>query len=392
MNELDLLRHWHPEPDVVANPNDPERARALLTDAIASDGLAVVTTVRSAPRRFAGRAVVAGVLTVAVALGGFVVANRAVDDRISRIKRVTLPAGTLRSSDLRAPMTILVVGSDSRAFVSTPEQAQAFGSPQGDNGKRADTMMLVRVTEHETIVRSIPRDLVVPDSTGAMTQLNALFDRGPAPLIDAITANLGVTVDHYVQVDFPSFIKVVDAVGGVPVEVPSRVRDAFSGLALEATGCTTLDGDQALAMVRSRHLEAWDGSRWTDASGRSDLDRIDRQQRFLSALAAHARKVVGDDPAKAVELSDRVVSSLFVDSRMSKQLILSLVARFVRDGTDGLSFATVPVMASPTNPNRLALRAPGTDIFAPSPVAPAPSSSTVRSGGSNALVPLGTAC
>ncbi len=392
MNELDLLRHWHPEPDVVANPDEPERARVLLTDAIASEDLAVVTTVRSAPRCFAGRALVAGVLTVAVGLGLFVVANRAVDDRISRIKRVTLPAGSLDSSPLQMPMTILVVGSDSRAFVSTPEQAQAFGSPQAVDGKRADTMMLVRVTKHETIVRSIPRDLVVSDGKGAMIQLNALLDRGPAPLIDAITANLGVTIDHYVQVDFPSFIKVVDAVGGVPVEVPSRVRDAFSGLALEATGCTTLDGDQALAMVRSRHLEAWDGSRWTDASGRSDLDRIDRQQRFLSALAAHARKVVGDDPTKAVELSDRVVSSLTVDSRMSKQLILSLVARFVRDGTDGLSFATVPVMASPTNPNRLALSAPGTDIFAPSPAAPAPSSSTVRSGSSNALVPLGTAC
>ena len=392
MNELDLLRHWHPERDVVATPSESEQARALLADAIASEDLAVVTTVRSGPRRFAGRALVAGVLTVAVALGLFVVANRAVDDRISRIKRVTLPAGTLDSSPLHTPMTILVVGSDSRAFVSTPEEAQAFGSPQADNGQRADTMMLVRVTKDETIVRSLPRDLVVPDGNGGTAQLNSFFDRGPAQLIDAITANLGVTVDHYVQVDFQSFIKVVDAVGGVPVEVPSRVRDAFSGLALEATGCRTLNGSHALAMVRSRHLEAWDGNQWIDKSGRSDLDRIDRQQRFLSALAGRAREVVGDDPVKAVELSDRVVSSLLVDSRMSKDLILRFVARFVRDGSDGLSFATVPVMPSPAEPNRLVLSAPGTDIFAPPPADPAPSSAPVGSGNSGAPAPLGTAC
>ena len=378
MNEIDLLRQWHPETEGITTAVERERARALLADAIASDGVAVVTTVSSVPRRFAGRALVAGVLTVAVALGLFIVANRAVDDRVSRIKRVTLPAGTLHSSDLRTPLTILVVGSDSRAFVKTPEEAKAFGSPQDATGKRADTMMLVRMTEHETIVRSIPRDLVVPDGNGGMTQMNAFFDRGAAPLIEAITANLGVKVDHYVQVDFASFIKVVAAVGGVPVLVPNRVRDSFSGLALDGTGCTTLDGNQALALVRSRHLEQWDGTRWTDVSGRSDLDRIDRQQRFLAALAAHARKVVGDDPARAIDVSDRVVGSLTVDSRMSKQLILDLVGRFVRDGTDGLSFATVPVMASPTDPNRLALSAPGTDIFAAMATAPAPSGTSAR--------------
>ena len=392
MNEIDLLRQWHPETEGITTTVERERARALLTDAIASDDVAVVTTVRSAPRRFVGRALVAGVLTVAVALGLVIVANRAVDDRISRIKRVTLPAGTLDSSPLHTPMTILVVGSDSRAFVSTPEEAKAFGSPQATTGQRADTMMLVRMTEHETIVRSIPRDLVVPDGNGGTAQLNSFFDRGPAPLIDAIQANLGVAVDHYVQVDFQSFIKVVDAVGGVSVAVPRRVRDAFSGLALDATGCTTLDGNQALAMVRSRHLEQWDGNRWIDKSGRSDLDRIDRQHRFLSALAAHARKVVGDDPAKAVELSDRVVSSLTVDSRMSKDLILSFVGRFVRDGTDGLSFATVSVMPSPTNPNRLVLSDPGTDIFAQTPAVATPSSTLVGSGNSDASAPLGAAC
>ena len=392
MNELDLLRHWHPETEEVARAGLRERARAQLVDAIAAEDLAEVTTGRSTPRRFAGRALMAGVLTVAVALGLFVAANRAVDDRISRIERVTLPAGTLRSSEVHTPMTILVVGSDSRAFVSTPEQAQAFGSPRDQIGKRADTMMLVRLTEHETIVRSIPRDLVVPDGNGGMIQMNALFDRGPARLIDAITANFGVTVDHYVQVDFRSFIKVVDAIGGVAMSVPAPVRDASSGLDLPTPGCITFDGNRALALVRSRHLEQRDGARWTDASGRSDLDRIDRQQRFLRALAVRARKAVGNDPRRAIDVSDRVVSSLMVDSRMSKQLILDLVARFVRDGTDGLSFATVPVMPSPTDPNRLALSAPGTDIFAPPPPVPPSSGMTVRPGVSHGQVPLGTGC
>ncbi len=396
MNEIDLLRQWHPETqDASATVEATARARARLADATASEDLAVVTTVPTASRRFAGRALVAGVLTVAVALGLFVVANRAVDDRISRIKRVTLPAGTLDTSHLQTPMTVLVVGSDSRAFVENAEQAQAFG-PRGDVvGQRADVMMLIRVTEHETIVRSIPRDLVVPDGHGGTTQMNAFFDRGAAPLIDAIAANLGVTVDHYVQIDFPAFIKVVDAVDGVPVFVPDRVRDAYSGLTLDATGCRTLDGNQSLGLVRSRHLEQWDGARWNDASGRSDLDRIERQQRFLSALAGRARNVVGDDPTRAIEVSDRMISSLTVDSRMSKQVILDFVARFVRDGTDGLSFATVAVMPSPTDPNRLVLSSPGTDIFASTPALAPPAGMTVPPGvshGQPPLAALGAAC
>ncbi len=396
MNEIDLLRHWHPEAqEAAATAGETARARARLAEATASDDVAVVTTVPTASRRFAGRALVAGVLTVAVALGLFVVANRAVDDRISRIKRVTLPAGTLDTSHLQTPMTILVVGSDSRAFVENAKQAQSFGSPPDQVGKRADIMMLVRVTEHETIVRSIPRDLLVPDGHGGSTQMNAFFDRGATPLIDAITANLGVTVDHYVQVDFPAFIKVVDAVDGVPVFVPDQVRDSYSGLTLDATGCQTLNGAESLALVRSRHLEQWDGNRWIDRSGRSDLDRIERQERFLAALAARARTVVGGYPARAVELSDRVVRSLTVDSRMSKQLILDFVARFVRDGTDGLSFATVPVMPSPTDPNRLVLSAPGTDIFAPTPAIAPPAGMTVAPGvspGQPPVAALGTAC
>ncbi len=383
MNEIDLLRHWHPEAHEVT-ADAPDRALARLAEAMESEAVAVVTTVRSAPRRFAGRALMAGVLTVAVALGLFIAADRAVDDRISHIKRVTLPAGTLDPSHLRTPMTILVVGSDSRAFVQTSEQARAFGSVKDQAGQRADTMMLVRLSGHETIVRSIPRDLMVSDGRGGTTQLNAFFDRGPAPLIDAIATNFGVTVDHYVQVDFRSFIKVVDAVGGVPMLVPNRVRDSFSGLVLDTTGCTRFDGNQALALVRARHLEQWDGARWIDVSGASDLDRIGRQQQFLGALAARARQAVGDDPTRAIAVSDRVVSSLTVDSRMTRRLILDLVARFVRDGADGLSFATVPVMPSPAEPNRIVVSAPGTDIFA------APSGGTY--GHPKFAPPLGRAC
>ena len=174
--------------------------------------------------------------------------------------------------------------------------------------------------------------------------------------------------------------------------IPAQVRDAYSGLDLPTPGCITFDGNQALALVRSRHLEQWDGARWTDVSGRSDLDRIARQQRFLGALAARARNVVGNDPARAIEVSERVVSSLTVDSRMSKALIRDLVARFVRDGADGLSFATVPVMASPTEPNRLVVSAPGTDIFAPPPAVPPPPGMTVRPGVSHGPPSLGTAC
>ena len=364
MNDLDLLRAWRPT-DEAASADHQGAARAAL-DAAMADGELALVTAPSVPRRFVGRALIAGMVTLALAVGGFVVATREVNNRIDHVKRVTLPAGTLDQSNLTYPMTILVVGSDSRAFVQDAAEENAFGSASNQGGQRSDVMILVRLTKSSTTAVSVPRDVMVSDGGGGTRQLNSYFDQGPQMLIEAIKANLQVPIDHYVQVNFKAFMKVVDAVGGVRMNVPQQVRDPYSGLDLAGTGCTEFNGNQALALVRSRHLEIFDGARWVDASGRSDLDRISRQQRFTRALLARTHAAMAEDLGRAVDIADAITSSLLVDSRMGRDTILELVRRFRGEGPSAWSFRTAPVAPDPADRNRLVLSGPtGEVLFAP---------------------------
>ena len=392
MNDLDLLRAWHPA-DPHPLPDDRANARAALMAAMGEGDVAVLTVPSPSPsRRFVGRALIAGVVTVALAVGGFVIATREVNGRIDHVKRVTLPAGTLDRSNLRYPMTMLVVGSDSRAFVSDPAEEQAFGSAKDAGGQRSDVMMLVRLLKDRTDVVSLPRDLMVPDGVGGTRQLNSFFDDGPAALIAAITTNFDVPIDHYVQVDFRAFIKVVDAVGGVRMNAPERVRDTYSGLDLAGAGCTTFDGDHALALVRSRHLEIFDGTRWVDGSGHADLDRIARQQRFVLALLAQTHAAVAADPTRAIRMADAVTRSLVVDSEMSRDTILDLVRRFRADGPSSWNFATIPVVPDPVNRNRLVPGAKDPTLAFFGWAMSGPSGSDLPGAKSGTPLPLGAAC
>ncbi|MEP6624740.1 MAG: LCP family protein, partial [Acidimicrobiia bacterium] len=298
-------------------------------------------------------------------VGGVVLLQRQVDERIDRVPRRILPAGVLDPSTLTYPMTILVVGSDSRAFVSNAQEAQTFGSATDQSGQRADVMMLVRLTATGVTVVSLPRDLLVDDH-GTSRQLNSFFDHGPAALIDAIKTNLDVQINHYVQVDFRSFIKVVDAAGGLRMNVPAPIRDTYSGLDVAVPGCTNFDGDRALAFVRSRHLEAYDGQRWIDRSGAGDLDRIHRQQMFLQDLLAKTKAQVGADLGSVQRMADAVISSLTVDSQLGRGAIADLVHRFVQDDPATWTFLTLPVGPAPNDPNRLVTTGPlGDALFAP---------------------------
>jgi len=126
MNELDVLEAWHP--GAAADTDHETAARAALDTAMA----------RRAPtvgRRLAGRALIAAAVTTALVGGGVLVAKRVVDDRLDRVKRVHV--GGLDFPAPGAPMNVLVVGSDSRAFVDDQQQADAFGTPAIESGQRA---------------------------------------------------------------------------------------------------------------------------------------------------------------------------------------------------------------------------------------------------------------
>jgi LCP family protein required for cell wall assembly len=178
----------------------------------------------------------------------------------------------------------LIVGSDSRDpadLVDAGLNPEAF---EDGGGQRSDTMLVLRFADGDAQMLSVPRDLFVPIAeTGGSAKINAAFNGGPKRLILTIQQALGIPIHHYLEVDFVSFAKLVDSLGGVTIEFPNPAFDTHSGLDVQQSGAVELDGPQALAFVRSRHYtEVIDGKKRADPTG--DLGRVTRQQQFLTAV------------------------------------------------------------------------------------------------------------
>lgn len=284
-----------------------------------------------------------------------VVINLKVSDTLAATKKITglrFPDGPAQGGNY------LIIGSDSRAFVSDPGQAKAFCDKQCDTTQRADVMMVLHLdpARKTSLIVSFPRDLIVRFPNGKDAQMNSAFDQGPQKLIDIMKQDFNVLINHYVQVDFQAFVSVVDAVGKINVQFDNPTRDLFSGLTIPAAGCVALDGTSALAFVRSRHREEFINADWRDRSGRADLDRITRQHDFIRKLAAKASAQAGQNPLNAIDIANAVVPKLRVDTQLSTDDILRLVRTFrnVDPSQPGaLDMQTLPVVPAPSNPNRL---------------------------------------
>jgi polyisoprenyl-teichoic acid--peptidoglycan teichoic acid transferase len=155
-------------------------------------------------------------------------------------------------------------------------------------------MMILHIDpqQEKAGILSIPRDLWVQIPGFKNKQrINIAYDgdRGPHRLITTIRENLGVDIDHFVQVDFDGFRGIVQALGGVNIFFPAPARDHLSELDVPNAGCVKLSPDQALAYVRSRHYQSFESGRWrTDPT--SDFGRIQRQQDFMRRVMSAAVK------------------------------------------------------------------------------------------------------
>ena len=163
---------------------------------------------------------------------------------------------------LSAPINVLVVGVDTR--------------PDGDavTGSRTDTIAVVRLDPNgpRLTVLSIPRDLYVPINGGGKDRINSALAQGRDALVATVGDTLGIEINHYMEIDFAGFARLVDLAGGVDVSFETPVRDRNTGFTADA-GCAHLDGEQALAYVRQRY-----------GLPRGDLDRVQRQQAVLRTL------------------------------------------------------------------------------------------------------------
>jgi LCP family protein required for cell wall assembly len=150
--------------------------------------------------------------------------------------------------------TYLLVGSDSRAFVDSQQDRVVFGVSR-TGAARADVLLAIRIEDdgRPPIVLSIPRDLLVIAADGRLKRLALEYLGGPQQLVDTLCRSLGLGIDHVLVIDIEGVRDVIDAVGGVDVTIPRLRWDAVLRFPL-APGTTHLDGDGAVAYVRSRHL------------------------------------------------------------------------------------------------------------------------------------------
>ncbi|WP_137993331.1 LCP family protein [Streptomyces vilmorinianum] len=248
-------------------------------------------------------------------------------------------------------MDILVLGSDSRSGDNG-----AYGKDEG--GARSDTAMVVHVYEghKKASVVSIPRDTLVErpkctDEKGASVagEKRAMFNTayeagGPACAVKTIESMSGIRMDHYIEVDFTGFKKLIDKLGGVEITTTQRIKDSKSHLDL-APGSHTLDGEQSLGLVRTRK-SVGDGS---------DLGRIQLQQAFIKAFIDQVKDVgVLGNPKKLLDIADTATKAITPDSELDSVNELMSFARGLSGlGAEDVHMITMPVEYDPADPNRV---------------------------------------
>ena len=219
----------------------------------------------------------------------------------------------------------LITGSDNHACSDTNS---ANPVPNRDTlGERSDTIMIMRVdpSTGRAAVLSLPRDLWVKiDGTNGKSRINSAYRvNDPQKLINTIYINFGIGINHYIQIDFCAFKRLVEAVGGVSVYFTYPARDTYTNLDVPVSeGCYTFDGDAALAYVRSRHYQYLDPSTGTfKEDPASDYGRITRQQDFLRRAVAKVLSM-GYDLSLARSLIDVATKYVVTDPGLTidKQL------------------------------------------------------------------------
>jgi LCP family protein required for cell wall assembly len=280
--------------------------------------------------------VLAGVVAVAVAVGsGLGIATiRHVEGRVSKLRtgnctgKDCLPS--VKPTCIKKACTFLILGSDSRQGLSG-----SFGNPNTVGGQRADTIILVQVDplHGRTVVLSIPRDLRVPIPGHGEGKINTAFGYGPDVMVRTVSELTGMRINHYVQVNFVGFQKLVNALGGVPICVDRRMVDALSGLRLPHPGCYNLKGRQALAFVRARHIEG-------DLI--PDFSRISRQQQFMRAVIGKTLSL--GSVFQLPSLVRAVERNLVIDEHLNLYSLQDLTRKLSSLGQEGINFRVVPAV------------------------------------------------
>lgn len=242
--------------------------------------------------------------------GDTIVESTPIDDTVPL---GSAPADTLPQADPTV-VNLLVVGTDNVSCTGTDS--------------RTDTIMVVRLdpANHRAAMLSFPRDLWVDIPGGGKARINGAYRTDdPQLLIDTIRAEFGVSIDHFIQLNFCGFKNLVDAIGGVAVPVAYPLRDTNTGFLAPVPGCTFFDGSTALAYVRSRHLEYQDATGVWHEDPSADLGRIARQQDFVERVLQSASTAGVLHPQMISALYSAYTNDLVVDTGLTIAKMIEFV-------------------------------------------------------------------
>jgi LCP family protein required for cell wall assembly len=248
-------------------------------------------------------------------------------------------------------INILLIGSTTRCGLKTQNPAYGLCS-QGVTGVNSDIDMIVHLdtTTRAVSLLSIPRDLFVPNARieGA-NKIDAALYEGPSQLVAAIEEDLGIPINHYVELNFDTFAGVVNALGGVRMYFPVPIFDAESGLDISHPGCYLLDGYHALQVVRARHLQIQPNPTVTNKKlwpqeGLSDLARIRRTHEFLRVLAAKVAARGLSNPLTDQSIATSVLPNLTVDTGFGESTMAALGEKFAHTNVANVAQETFPVI------------------------------------------------
>ena len=262
----------------------------------------------------------------------------------------------------------LIVGSDTREGLSREEiKRLKVGGTDVAAGKRSDTMLLIHISKKrdKAAIISIPRDsyALIPEHNNsqgkvipaAYSKINSAYNWGGAPLlIETLESMSDLRIDHYVELNFVGFVRMVDALGGVEICTKKDINDPKSHLTLPA-GTHVLDGVDSLKFVRTRVFD-----------GLGDLGRMKRQQEFASAMLRKATSAgVLLNPVKMVDFINSALDSVVTDEGLSQGDLLTLGKQLRNLSASNVRTLTIPLQYYNYNKNGVSAAVLWDPVLAP---------------------------
>lgn len=270
----------------------------------------------------------------------------------------------VKAQPLDGDKMILVAGKDERGQTAISNEGTVNDVP----GVRTDVLSLVSIPKDgsRAIAVSIPRDTLVnkpdcqlydynsqkyldadsPPEDGV--KINSIYQEGGAKcLVKTVEKATGVKVNGYAEIGFDSFASVVDSLGGIEVKEDAPLYDDTLGQITTHGGVVNLNGKQALDYVRARKVEG---------TSKSDFDRINRQQKFMSSLLTELRNKAGGSNSDKLSFIKDMTTDVLPKTKtdgISSEEAISLLSSLMSMDSSSIRMTTIPITDDSINTNDL---------------------------------------